>query len=328
MNRYLPSMTALVCFDAVARHASVSRAAEELNVTQSAVSRQISALESLLQCDLFHRERQRLRPTRMGEEYARDVADILRRTRLSAMRLMTRGQAAGKLTIGVLPTFGSRWLMPRLGEFIATRPSIEINIITKIRPFRFDHDPADLVIHYGSADWPDAQVTYLMDEELAVLAAPGLLARQALRVPGDLSRHVLLQHTTRPEAWNQWLATTRTQGVHGLTGPRFEHYALMAEAAVAELGVALLPPFLVRSEIERGTLVAAFAQRLHSDGRYYIVFPSVKENNVDILAFRDWLVAAIQREASLTAAGVRLIEVPGALRTEPRAITPGSGAPA
>lgn len=302
-------MTALLCFDAVARHASVSRASEELNVTQSAVSRQISALESLLQCDLFHRERKRLRLTKMGEEYARDVADILHRTRLSAMRLITKGQAAGKLTIGVLPTFGSRWLMPRLGDFIALRPSIEINIITKIRPFRFDHDPADLVIHYGSADWPNAQVTYLMDEELAVLAAPSLLARKPVCAPADLASHTLLQHTTRPEAWNQWMAATRTQTVNGLAGPRFEHYSLMAEAAVAELGVALLPPFLVRSEIERGTLVFVSPQRLRSDGRYYIVFPTVKENNVDILAFRDWLVGAIQRESNVESNGVRLIDV-------------------
>jgi len=319
MNHYLPSMTALLCFDAVARYASVSRASEELNVTQSAVSRQVSALESLLQCKLFHRERKRLRLTKMGEEYARDVADILHRTRLSAMRLMTKGQAAGKLTIGVLPTFGSRWLMPRLGDFIQLRPSTEINIITKIRPFRFDHDPADLVIHYGSADWPNANVTYLMDEDLSVIAAPGLLARKPVREPADLARHTLLQHTTRPEAWNQWLAATRTGGVNGLAGPRFEHYALMAEAAVAELGLALLPAFLVRSEIERGTLVFASPQRLRSDGRYYIVYPTVKENNVDILAFRDWLVGEIQRESDVESGEIRLIDVPGVAHTSAQA---------
>lgn len=309
MNQYLPSMTALVCFDAVARHGSVSRASAELNVTQSAVSRQVSSLESLLKCSLFRRERKRLHLTRQGEEYARDVADILNRTRLSAMRLMTKGQAGGKLTIGVLPTFGSRWLMPRLGEFVRLRSSTEINIVTKIRPFRFEHDMADLVIHYGSADWANAHVTYLMDEELAVLAAPALLADRALQCPADLANHTLLQHTTRPEAWNQWLTATQTQGVNGLAGPRFEHYALVAEAAVAGMGVALLPAFLMRSEIERGTLVSVLPQRLRSDGRYYIVFPTMKENNVDILAFRDWLVDAIHRESSVDTTGARLIGI-------------------
>ncbi len=311
MNRYLPSMTALICFDAVARHGSVSRASTELNVTQSAISRQVSRLEAQLQCALFRRERKRLHLTRQGAEYARDVADILHRTRLSTMRLMTNGLAAGKLTIGVLPTFGSRWLMPRLGEFVLRRPSTEINIVTKIRPFRFEHDMADLVIHYGTADWANAHVTYLMDEELAVLASPALLARRPIDHPGDLADHILLQHTTRPEAWNQWLTATQTRGVNGLAGPRFEHYSLMAEAAAAGMGVALLPAFLVRSEIERGTLAFASAHRLRSDGRYYIVYPTMKENNVDILAFRDWLVDAIHRESSVDSAGARLIGVAG-----------------
>ncbi|MBP6504571.1 MAG: LysR family transcriptional regulator [Rhodoferax sp.] len=308
MNQYLPSMTALMCFDAVARHGSVSRAAAELNVTQSAVSRQVSSLESLLKCSLFRRERKRLHLTRHGEEYARDVADILNRTRLSAMRLMTNGQAAGKLTIGVLPTFGTRWLMPRLGEFVRLRPSTEINIVTKIRPFRFEHDMADLVIHYGSADWANAHVTYLMDEELAVLAAPALLAERPVHCPADLAAHTLLQHTTRPEAWNQWLTATQTSDVNGLAGPRFEHYSLMAEAAAAGLGVALLPAFLVHSEIDRGTLVFASPQRLRSDGRYYIVFPTMKESNADVLAFRDWLLDAIHRESQVDNAGARLID--------------------
>lgn len=309
MNRYLPSMTALLCFDAVARHGSVSRASDELNVTQSAVSRQISGLESLLKCSLFRRERKRLHLSQLGEEYARDVADILNRTRLSAMRLMTNGQAAGKLTIGVLPTFGSRWLMPRLGGFIRRRPSTEINIVTKIRPFRFEHDMADLVIHYGSAEWPNANVTYLMDEELAVLGAPALLADRPVQKSSDLAAHTLLQHTTRPEAWSQWLAATQTSGVNGLAGPRFEHYSLVAEAAAAGMGLALLPAFLVRSEIERGALVFASQQRLRSDGRYYVIFPTMKENNVDILAFRDWLVGEIIRESMIEAGGARLIGV-------------------
>lgn len=309
MNRYLPSMTALVCFDAVARHGSVSRASAELNVTQSAISRQVSRLEALLNATLFRRERQRLHLTRQGAEYARDVADILNRTRLSSVRLITKGQAGGKLTIGVLPTFGSRWLMPRLGEFVRLRPSTEINIVTKIRPFRFEHDMADLVIHYGSADWANAHVTYLMDEEMAVLASPALLAERPIREPGDLAAHTLLQHTTRPEVWNQWLTATQTLGINGLAGPRFEHYGLMAEAAAAGMGVALLPAFLMRSEIERGTLVVATPQRMRSDGRYYIVYPTVNENNVDILAFRDWLVEAIHRESSVDSAGARLIGV-------------------
>jgi LysR family glycine cleavage system transcriptional activator len=144
-----------------------------------------------------------------------------------------------------------------------------------------------------------------------VLAAPGLLARKPVREPADLAGQTLLQHTTRPEAWNQWLASTDTVGVNGLAGPRFEHYALMAEAAVAGLGIALLPAFLVRSEIERGTLVFASHQHLRSDGRYYVVYPTAKENNADILAFRDWLVGEIQRESSVETGGIRLIDMSG-----------------
>ena len=171
----------------------------------------------------------------------------------------------------------------------------------------------------SSADWPNANVTYLMDEDLSVLAAPGLLARNPVRKPADLASHTLLQHTTRPEAWNQWLAATRTCGINGLAGPRFKHYALMAEPNVAGLGLALLPAFLVRSEIERGTLVFASSQRLRSDGRYYIVYPTVKENNVDILAFRDWLVGEVRRESGGESGEVRLIDVAGSAHPEAQA---------
>lgn len=301
MSRYLPSMTALSCFDAVARHGSVSRASDELNVTQSAVSRQISGLEALLKCHLFTRARKRLHLTKLGEEYARDVADILHRTRLSAMRLMTNGQAAGALTLGVLPTFGTRWLMPRLGDFIRLRPATEINIVTKIRPFRFDEDTVDLVIHYGDANWPNAHVTYLMDEELSVLAAPGLLASRPVATAADLAGHVLLQHTTRPDAWNQWLARSGTAGINGFAGPRFEHYSLMIEAAAAGLGIALLPAFLARPEIEKGTLAVVLPERLRSDGAYYIVYPRAKAHNPDIIAFRDWMMGEIHREFGVAA---------------------------
>ncbi len=300
-------MTALLCFDSVARHGSVSRASSELNVTQSAVSRQISGLELLLKCRLFTRERQRLHLTKLGEEYARDVADILHRTRLSAMRLMTDGQAAGTLTIGVLPTFGTRWLMPRLGDFIRFRPTTEINIVTKIRPFRFEEDTVDLVIHYGDANWPDAHVTYLMDEELSVLASTALLEQTPIAGPADLAHHVLLQHTTRPDAWNQWLARTGTTGINGFAGPRFEHYSLMIEAAASGLGIALLPTFLVRPEIEKHTLMVALPQRLRSDGAYYIVYPRTKAYNPDIIAFRDWMAGEIHRELAAETGESRVI---------------------
>jgi DNA-binding transcriptional LysR family regulator len=217
-RRILPSLSALEFFDAAARHLSFTRAARELSVTQSAVSRQIRALEDYLGRPLFRRVKQRLVLTEPGEAYAIAVRDLLHRAEAATLELMAYG-SGGLLTVALLPTFGSRWLIPRLGDFTARHPDLQLNLVTQVRPFEFAGSDVDVAIHFGSDVWPGAVCHRLMGEEIIPVAAPSLLGnRPSVARPEDVARYTLLQHTTRPQAWQEWLHEVGVSHVDGQIG--------------------------------------------------------------------------------------------------------------
>lgn len=286
-RRFLPSMSLLCAFEAAARRQSFTAAAEELNLTQSAVSRQIKALEGLLGSDLFVRDRQVVRLTTAGEAYARDVRDALHQISTSTINFRANPKG-GTLDLAILPTFGTRWLAPRLPAFLEANPGITINLTTRLAPFDFDADALDAAIHFGRAEWPGAGLEPLMGEIVIPAFSAALPGSERFRKPSDLQLTPLLHLTSRPDAWERWF---RAKGViidkaHGMF---LDHFATAAQAAISGLGVALLPRFLIEGELARGELVTVDGGELEGEERYYLTWPTRRASYPPLRAFRTWL---------------------------------------
>ncbi|NTG48146.1 LysR family transcriptional regulator [Agrobacterium rhizogenes] len=287
-RRFLPSLSLLSAFEAAARTGSVTVAARELDLTQSAVSRQIKALEEQLGVELFVRERQTIRLTLAGDSYAREIREALRRISSASLDLRANPNG-GTLNVAILPTFGTRWLAPRLGDFLATNPGITINLVTRLSPFDFRLDSIDAAIHFGHPHWPGAELAFLMSERTVPACSPDFLARHRLVEPADFLQVPLLHLTTRPDAWERWLAANGAPA-SGVRGMLFDQFATAAQAAISGLGVALLPTFLIQEELKRGELVAASPNELESDERYYLACPFERLAYPPLVRFREWIV--------------------------------------
>ncbi len=288
-RRFLPSISLLAAFEAVAHTGSVTAAARELDLTQSAVSRQIRALEEQLGVELFIRERQTVRLTLAGDGYAREIREALRRISSASLNLRANPHG-GTLNLALLPTFGTRWLAPRLGRFLAANPGVTINLVTRLSSFDFRLDSIDAAIHFGHPHWPGAELTFLMLERTVPACSPDFLKTHAIREPADLFGVPLLHLTTRPDAWEQWFTVNGIafESVHGML---FDQFATAAQAAMAGLGVALLPTFLIEEELKRGDLVAAVDREMESSERYYLAYPTERADYAPLAAFRNWIVA-------------------------------------
>ncbi len=291
MRAYLPSLAALSVFEAAARHLSFTRAGEELGLTQGAVSRQVAQLEELLGVPLFERVRQRVALTLAGSAYVNEIRPVLERLTAATVNAMaTKGQG-GVLNLAILPTFGTRWLIPRLGGFVERHGDITINFVTRIVPFDFDAEALDAAIHFGRAVWPGSVLHRLMGEEIIPVASPALIEREHLREPADALRVMLLQQVTRPNAWRNWLTAQGLNPASARPGARFEQFAMVAQAAIAGLGLAILPRFLIEEELRSGVLVIPFDRPMIGEDGYYLVYPHEKAAQPAVAAFRDWLLA-------------------------------------
>lgn len=286
-RRLLPSASALAAFEAVVRLGSFSAAAAELALTQGAISRQIAVLEDLLQAPLFTRSSRGVVPTEIATAYARSIAEALLLIRSATLAAMTNTQGSS-LSLAILPTFGTRWLMPRIPGFVAQHPDITLNFATRIGRFDFEAEAIDAAIHIGTPHWPGAECTFLMNELVEPMCSPQFLAANPIRQPQDLAGLTLLQLASRKGAWDHWFAQL------GVTaGPArsmwFEQFATAAQACIAGMGVALLPRFLVEAELTSGALVPAFPLPVISPSAYYLVAPKSKSHHRPVRQFRDWL---------------------------------------
>lgn len=294
-RRDLPSIQLLMAFESAARSQSFTFSAVELNLTQSAVSRQIRDLEALLGTALFVRERQKVRLTAAGDAYAREVRHALHKVADATLGFRARPQA-GALRLAILPTFGTRWLAPRLGAFLAAHPGITVNLSTRLAPFDFVAEPIDAAIHFGAAEWPGARLDFLMKETLAPACSPLLREDCRLKQPRDLLRAPLVHLASRPFAWEHWLRASGV-AVSAVPGMLVDQFAVATQVAVSGLGVALLPRFLIDAELARGELVIAAGQPLESADRYYLAWPGSRENHAPLQAFRRWLLGAVKAVA-------------------------------
>lgn len=297
-RRLMPSVTELVAFEAAARHGSFTRAADDLALTQGAVSKQVRQLEESLGVALFERERRRVILTDAGRNYLADVRDLLDRLEQSTHALLAAGGGA-VVNLAVLPTFATRWLIPRLQRFAEIAPDVPVNLTTRLEPFDFEREPFDLAIHYGTGNWPAARAYHLLDEEMVAVASPAYRDARGLAAPADLSRAALLQQATRPNLWLDWFAACGIEMATPYRGPLLDQFLMTAEAAAAGLGVALVPRFLVEAELRTGRLVVLFDRVLRQDRAYFVVTPTGRRRNPATAAFLDWL----RDEAAAYAAG-------------------------
>ncbi len=320
MRRTLPSTQALACFEAAARHESYTRAAQELFLTQSAVSRQITALEGFLKVALFRRTRHGVALTPAGSHYARLVGPRLQALERDTLDVMAHQGHGGALALAAVPTFATRWLVPRLAQFAALHPDTVVHIDTRTRPFLFADTGFDAALYAGTpeqvAHWPGTQAQLLLHEDVLPVCSPQLLGQAARRGQGRAHMGVeaqalaalpLLQQSTRPYGWRQWFEAQGVLAPRALDGPRYELFSMLAVAAAHGLGVALIPPLLIEAELARGELVVACAQLLRGERAYYLVSPVQPAPPPVLTAFGQWLgeQARAVAGAGTGAAGVR-----------------------
>ncbi len=305
MRRTLPSLSALVVFESSARHASFTRAGEELGLSQSAVSRKVAYLEDFLGVILFERVRRRVILTERGAAYAVRIRAMLSRAEADTLELLSTNDGGRNLRICSLTTFATHWLMPRLGSFINQYPDISVQV-SSYHHQTFDDitEDVDVAIHYGGASWPDGLVDKLFEEELIPVCTPAYAESVGLKGPEDLVRATLLQQTTRPDAWMSLLEGYDTLSINSLKGPRFELYSMIIEGALAGLGVAAVPTFLVTDLLKRKELIMPFNKSIRSNSIYYLAYPEAKRHVTEVRDFRRW----IRREAAQTITNAVLLK--------------------
>ena len=288
-RRFLPSLSLLLAFEAVARHRSVTEAAKELHLTQSAVSRLIKTLEAQLGVELFIRQRKKLTPTAAALAYQADLTRALDMIQRASMSLIANPEG-GALSLAALPTFATRWLGPRLGRFLESHPGVSVSLATRIKRFSFETELFDAVIYFGEPDWPGVNHLKLFDERLTACASPAFLARNPVRSATDLAPLPLLQLETRATGWDDWFQAQNAAPT-GAGGMLMDQFSMMIQAAISGLGVALLPDYLARHEIEEGRLAPILRPAVPGAGAYWLAWPEQKDGYAPLTTFRAWLSA-------------------------------------
>lgn len=297
----LPSIIALRVALLAARLGSFSRVADELNMTQSGVSRSIAGLEQLAGRRLFVRSRGGVTPTRAGERYLASVRSILSRLGAATMRVRSEGDDARRLHVATLPSFGSLWLAPKLVGFLKRNPGISIDVTASIGAFDFANSAVDCVIHYGTDVWPDgSRSELLMQERLLPYASPEAL--KAAKVPAEveaLQSLTLIHHSHRPSAWRDWFSEVGGDYPEASQFVRFEQYQMGIQAAVFGLGAILMPPMLVQAQVAQGQLVPLHDMPVLSQWRYYLVSPEAARDSETFARFRSWILKIAKQEAAI-----------------------------
>lgn len=294
MRRKIPSLQALACFEAAARHQSYTRAAQELALTQGAVSRQLTALEDFVGVALFKRTRHGVSLTGRGRDYAAQVAIRLQALEQDTLDVMSTQGLGSVLHLAAVPTFATRWLIPRLPALKVQQPELTVHIETRTRPFMFADTPFDAALFAGTPEqvsqWAGTQAVKLLDEVVVPVCAPSLIQGAASLQPESIAQLPLLQQSTRPLAWRQWFEAQEVAAPQALSGPRFEQFSMTTAAAVHGMGLALVPRLLIDAELARGELVVACDRAMASQRAYYLVRPDGVDAPLAATVFQHWLI--------------------------------------
>jgi len=285
MRRKIPGTAALIAFEASARHGSFSRAALELSITEGAVSRQIARLEEQLGVMLFTRKGNRVELSRHGADYAQQVREILARLERESVRLVAQPQGGGTLEIAVIPTFASRWLIPRLVGFQQLHPEITVNLSERAESFALAGSGFDGAVHFDHPAWAGMRVLPLFSEVLVPVCRPELLSacQQGAGV-------TLLHKRATPDAWLDFAQATGAAIGNPAAGPRFDLFSMLIEGARAGIGVALVPKVYVAHELSAGRLVIPWAGDVGAK-RFVWIRPETPLPGALVERFGQWLMS-------------------------------------
>ena len=294
MRPRLPPLNNLKAFDAAARHESFTRAAEELCVTQGAVSQQVKALEAALGIKLFNRERQRLIITEAGRDYLTIVRDALDRIALGTERLLQR-QNAGVLTVSTSPDFAAKWLVHRLGNFAEAHSDIDLRVSATLHHVDFAREEVDLAVRHGDGNWPGLDTIQLSAEQLFAICSPKLLSGRRLAKPADILKFPLIHLDSRAD-WTKWLRVAGISDDNVRHGPVLNRASMVIDAAINGQGIALARTTLAAWDLLNGRLVRPFAEALRLSKTYWIVRPKAVSNVPKVATFRNWILAEAEED--------------------------------
>lgn len=294
--RSLPSTAALRAFEAAARHLSFTGAAVDLGQTQGAVSHQIRELETRLEVTLFERKARGIALTESGRIYLPFVRESLDRLRAGgdALRPATADHV---LTVSCSPNFASKWLVPRLGEFIDSHPDIDLRISAALQHVTFDRDGIDLAVRHGVGDWPHLNATRLCQETLFPVCSPHLTPSvDQIKCLQDLAAYVLVHDRDRA-GWASWLAAVgaSVDAFDLDRGPVFSQTSLAIDAAIAGQGIALARSALASQDLSAGRLIRPVPEDVPAAFAYWIVCPKPNASRPKIRRFRQWLMSQPQQ---------------------------------
>ncbi|MES2613203.1 MAG: LysR substrate-binding domain-containing protein [Pseudomonadota bacterium] len=295
LRRLSPPLHLLRAFSTVTRFGGVSRAAEALHLTQSAVSKQVKELEGWVGVPLFERSRKRLALTPAGERYEKAVRAVLAQLEAATLELITSDDGGGALHLSSLPTFAAKWLIPRLPQFQQQHPQVTLHFVPYVHSYNFERPELDCAILFGDGHWPGAHAHYLTGQDVALIAPRTRVADWAIDSPRDVARHTLLRHVTVPEAWLRWSETHAVQGLNPLAGPQFDQFQSMIRAVMAGMGLALVPRCLVQDEITSGLVREPLPGcGYQSEVGYWFCYPEGRNQLQTLQQFRQWLLACAE----------------------------------
>jgi len=285
----LPSITALRYFTESAKHLSLTKASEQLFVTQAAVSKQIKQLEDLLGVDLFIREKQRIHLSPAGEIYYKDALRIIRELEKITQKIKNYNNEVDEIHIGILPTFSSRLLIPMLPTLYDKHPEIHLKLTSDLGKVDFTQKPYDVMISYNELVQDDVAVFNIMEETLLAVASPDLVHDERLTL-NQLESIPLLTFLARPNLWNDWFATVNRTAPAPRSGFMFENFQMLIHATISGLGIALIPRFMISNELNNGNLRQVHSRAMHSKPHYFMAIPNEKMQDEKIIKFREWLL--------------------------------------
>jgi DNA-binding transcriptional LysR family regulator len=297
MRRKIPSNSALLAFEAAARHGSFARAAEELALTEGAVSRQIGRLEAFLGVALFERVGNRVRLAPNGARYSVQVREILDRLERDSLYLMGQPIEGASIDIAAIPTFATRWLIPRLKRFQDQHPNITVHIAERMEPFILAGSGFDAAIHFEHPAWAGMHLHRLLEEVLVPVCSPALLADADANT--SLDELPRLHRRQNPDAWQLYAQEAGIVLTNSAVGARYDLHSMLIEAALAGLGVALVPRLYIEAELEQGGLVAPWPDGKAITKNFCLVLPEpIELSEGPLQVFAKWILHEARSLAS------------------------------
>ncbi|MBX3521894.1 MAG: transcriptional regulator GcvA [Xanthobacteraceae bacterium] len=296
MSKILPSLNALRAFEAAARLKSLTRAAEEMNVTQAAVSRQVRTLEEYLEVALFRRGHRTIELTSEGSNLFKSITSAFSEIEHAVLLASRRGRRS-RLSVRTYTTFAQRWLIPKLARFHTRYPAIEVFLSASNAQIDFERDHIDAAIRYGREDeFQDYEREFVAPYQITPICSPSMIENVAAFDEDFLRRATLLHSMARPRNWNSWLQATGMSGIDPTKGLKFESSAMAYDAAMQGIGIAMGVLCMVADDLRANRLVTPFPQ-VHHEENFYLVYRLSKHLSPVLMQFRDWIREEVEADS-------------------------------